>query len=59
MMYWNNFYCYVDQSRIQLYVEDTAGCERYRFILPVYYNSAPGIVFVFDVCDRESLLKID
>lgn len=59
MMYWNHFYCSVDNKRIQLYIEDTAGCERFGFIPPVYYSRANGIVFVFDVCDRESLLQID
>ena len=38
---------------------DTAGQERFKTITSAYYRGADGIIFVYDVSDRNSFIHID
>lgn len=48
----------IDKKKISLNIWDTSGQERFRAITAAYYRGADGIVFVYDVGDRESFNNI-
>ena len=37
---------------------DTAGQEKYRSLLTLYYKNCEGIILVFDVTNKKSLLSL-
>ncbi|CAF4537551.1 unnamed protein product [Rotaria magnacalcarata] len=49
------FYCILHQKRL----EDTAGQERFRTLVPGYYRGAQGAILVYDVCNRDSFRQLD
>ncbi len=46
-------------DEIQLNIWDTAGDERFRSIMPLYYRDAEIALLVFDLTDPESFKGID
>ncbi|VBB18303.1 hypothetical protein YASMINEVIRUS_766 [Yasminevirus sp. GU-2018] len=44
----------IDGRVVKIQIWDTAGQERFRTIVSSYYRGAHGIMYVFDVGDRES-----
>mmetsp|Transcript_16888 Transcript_16888/g.14777 ORF Transcript_16888/g.14777 Transcript_16888/m.14777 type:complete len:82 (-) Transcript_16888:199-444(-) len=38
---------------------DTAGQEKFRYICNSYYRGAQGIIYVYDVSNRESFYQIE
>jgi Ras-related protein Rab-18 len=44
---------------VKLTVWDTAGQERFRTLTSSYYRGAQGVVFVYDICSRESFDSIE
>eukprot|EP01055_Gregarina_sp_Pseudo9_P001533 Gregarina_sp_Pseudo_9__1532@NODE_2028_length_1194_cov_103_174026_g1873_i0_p1_GENE_NODE_2028_length_1194_cov_103_174026_g1873_i0NODE_2028_length_1194_cov_103_174026_g1873_i0_p1_ORF_typecomplete_len206_score24_34Ras/PF00071_22/1_5e54Roc/PF08477_13/1_5e27Arf/PF00025_21/9_1e21GTP_EFTU/PF00009_27/2_3e09SRPRB/PF09439_10/1e08Gtr1_RagA/PF04670_12/3_1e08FeoB_N/PF02421_18/9_5e08AAA_22/PF13401_6/0_00014AAA_22/PF13401_6/1_3e03RsgA_GTPase/PF03193_16/0_81RsgA_GTPase/PF03193_16/0_094MMR_HSR1/PF01926_23/0_00018 len=49
----------VGSSVVRLQVWDTAGQERFRNITQSYFRNAMGVVLVYDVGDRASLLNVE
>jgi small GTP-binding protein len=48
-----------DGTRTELGLWDTAGQEKYRGIVPLYFQNASIILLVFDVTDRTTFQNID
>ena len=48
----------VDGETVKLQIWDTAGEERFSFLMPIYYRGAQGAILVFDVSRRESFQNI-
>ncbi len=48
----------IDDKNIKLQIWDTAGQERFRTITTSYFRSAQGIILVYDITDKTSLLSI-
>lgn len=48
----------VEDKRVKLQIWDTAGQERFRTITTSYFRSAQGVILVYDITDRSSLLSI-
>lgn len=48
----------INKKEIKLNVWDTSGQERFRAITISYYRGSHGIIFVYDVCDRQSFENI-
>ena len=48
----------LDQKQIKLQIWDTSGQERFRSITQNFYRNADGILFVFDVTNKESFEHI-
>jgi len=48
----------INGDRVKLAIWDTAGQERFRTLTPSYYRGAQGVVFVYDVANRESFDRI-
>eukprot|EP01026_Neomeris_dumetosa_P010519 TRINITY_DN1392_c0_g1_i4.p2 TRINITY_DN1392_c0_g1~~TRINITY_DN1392_c0_g1_i4.p2 ORF type:complete len:205 (-),score=26.08 TRINITY_DN1392_c0_g1_i4:386-1000(-) len=48
----------VDGKKVKLTIWDTAGQERFRTLTSSYYRGAQGIIFVYDVCDKESFTNL-
>lgn len=46
------------QRMVKLAVWDTAGQERFHALAPIYYRNAAGAMLVYDVCDADSLKKV-
>ena len=46
-------------EEIQLNIWDTAGDERFRSIMPLYYRDAQIALLVFDLTDPESFKGVD
>lgn len=44
----------VGDERVKISLWDTAGQERYRALTGIYFRGALGIIFVYDVNDRDS-----
>lgn len=44
----------VDDNIVRLYIWDTAGQERFKSITRSYYNTAEGIILVFDITNKKS-----
>ncbi|KAJ9468324.1 GTP-binding protein yptV3 [Diplonema papillatum] len=48
----------VDGKTVKLMVWDTAGSERFRTLTSSYYRGAHGVIFVYDVTDRNSFERL-
>ncbi|XP_049826419.1 ras-related protein Rab-43 [Aethina tumida] len=48
----------VDGKKVKLQIWDTAGQERFRTITQSYYRSANGVIIVYDITKRSSLLSV-
>ena len=51
-------YITYENKKIKLTVWDTAGEERFRGIAKNYFRGANGIIFVFDITNKESFYKL-
>jgi len=51
-------YIQYENKKIRLDIWDTAGQERFKFIAKNYFRGANGIIFVFDISNKESLNKL-
>ena len=51
-------YLTYDDKKIRLDIWDTAGQERFRGIAQNYFRGANGIIFVFDITNKESFNKL-
>ena len=51
-------YLTYDNKKIRLDIWDTAGQERFRGIAQNYFRGANGIIFVFDITNKESFNKL-
>ena len=51
-------YLTYDNKKIRLDIWDTAGQERFRGIAQNYFRGAHGIIFVFDITNKESFNKL-
>jgi len=49
----------IDGIEYKLALWDTAGAERFRSLTPSFYRKALGAIIVYDITNRESLLKLD
>jgi len=49
----------INDQNYKIHIWDTAGQERFRTIVSPYYRGAHGIVYIYDVDDRESFDKLD
>ena len=52
-------YIKIDETNVKLHIWDTAGQERFRSIIRTYYETASGIVLVFDLSNRESFNDLE
>lgn len=50
---------YHNDKEITLSIWDTAGQEKYRSLMPLYYRNAYACILVFDVTDKYTLDNID
>ncbi len=50
---------YVDEKSVKLQIWDTAGQERFKSICRSYYKGSHGVIFVYDVTDRQSFQDIE
>jgi len=48
----------IGRQPVRLSIWDTAGQERYHALGPIYYRDAHGALLVFDLTDRDSLVKV-
>jgi len=48
----------LDDRVVKLQIWDTAGQERFRNIISGYYRGAHGVIFVYDITDRDSFEEI-
>ena len=44
----------INEENVRLYIMDTSGQERFKSLSQSYYQKVDGIIFVFDVTNRES-----
>ena len=51
-------YLTYDNKKIRLDIWDTAGQERFRGIAQNYFRGAHGVIFVFDITNKESFIKL-
>lgn len=49
----------VDGKSIKLKIWDTAGQERFKCICRSYYKGSHGVIFVYDITDRQSFRDIE
>ena len=49
----------IEDKKIRLQIWDTAGQERFRNITKSYFQSAQGLIIVYDIADKESFEKIN
>jgi len=50
---------YVDDKSVKLQIWDTAGQERFKSICRSYYKGSHGVIFVYDITDRQSFRDIE
>lgn len=55
----NSLFFLVRKHKIQLQVWDTAGMEKFRSIIKVFFNGAQAAFLVYDITRRESFDKLD
>ena len=49
----------IEDKKIRLQIWDTAGQERFRNITKSYFQSAQGLIIVYDIADKESFEKLN
>ena len=49
----------IDGVDYKLALWDTAGAERFRSLTPSFYRKALGAILVYDITNRESLVKLE
>ena len=49
----------IEDKKIRLQIWDTAGQERFRNITKGYFQSAKGLIIVYEISDKESFEKIN
>lgn len=50
---------FVNEKPLIVHVWDTAGEEKFRFIIKSYFNGADGALLVFDLTNKQSFEKLD
>eukprot|EP01080_Neovahlkampfia_damariscottae_P008572 gene8572-397_t len=48
----------VNEGKIKLNIWDTAGQDRFRSITKSYFRGATAVVFVYDICSRDSFISL-
>lgn len=48
----------VEGEKVDVRLWDTAGCERFQTMLPLYYRGCHGAILVYDVTRRETFNKL-
>ncbi|XP_013418808.1 ras-related protein RABA4d-like, partial [Lingula anatina] len=48
-----------EESQVSVQIWDTAGQETYCAMSRMVYREAQGVIFVYDICNRESFEKLD
>ena len=48
----------IDGKKIQLEIWDTAGSDRYKSLLPMYYRGAAIAIGVYDITNKESWIEL-
>jgi len=48
----------IDGKNIEVRLWDTAGCERFQTMLPLYYRGCHGAILVYDVTRRDTFNKL-
>lgn len=48
----------VEGQNVDVRLWDTAGCERFQTMLPLYYRGCHGAILVYDVTRRETFNKL-
>ena len=48
----------IDGEEVNLHIMDTSGQERFKSLSQSYYKKADGVIFVFDVTNKESFEAI-
>ena len=46
------------KKRINIFLEDTAGQERYRAITKTYFKGSSGVLLLYSICDKRSFINI-
>ena len=54
-----SFKTFINENPILVHVWDTAGEEKFRFIIKSYFNGAQGALLVFDLTNRNTFEKLD
>lgn len=49
----------IDDMHVEVQLWDTAGQEKFRSLIPVYFRNAIGSIVVFDVTNRNSFKNLD
>jgi len=49
----------INDKNYKIHIWDTAGQERFRTIVSSYYRGAHGIIYIYDIDDRDSFDKLD
>ena len=54
-----SFKTFINENPILVHVWDTAGEEKFRFIITSYFNGAQGALLVFDITNRNTFDRLD
>ena len=54
-----SFKTFINEKSIIVHVWDTAGEEKFRFIITSYFNGAQGVLLVFDITNRNTFDRLD
>jgi len=54
-----SFKTFINENPIIVHVWDTAGEEKFRFIITSYFNGAHGALLVFDITNRNTFDRLD
>ena len=46
------------KKRINIFLEDTAGQERYRAITKTYFKGSSGVLLLYSICDKRSFINV-
>ncbi|MHA1918066.1 MAG: Rab family GTPase [Candidatus Ranarchaeia archaeon] len=49
----------INEETVKLQIWDTAGEERFSFLMPIYYRGAQGAILVFDLTKRRTFDHLD
>lgn len=48
----------LSDEKFSIGIWDTAGQEKFRSLIPLYFRSSQGVILVFDLTNEDSFLKI-